>query len=450
MPRRPSPPTPGARARRLALIGAAGLAGACNQAFGLDPVALHGDAADDGGGTSDAGRCEAPSAAAIEGGGAVDGTFAYGVAAAPMFGDRVFLIGTRDGRGTDGATAAITFPTETASTWTTRALGGTGEDQLWTAASTGTELVAGGVTRSFLSGSLVEGLLVQIDATNTMSTWRLRAAVSIQVHAVAAAGAGAWWIAGTAGDPHGALARLPPTATSVEALRFTIDGVQPVVRRVVDMPDDPDAPCVVGQLGDTATGFVARIDTAPSGAGASWAVTVPIVVRDAAWLGTDLWVAGQAGADGALLRFDIEGMLRAAWRVPDRPLHRIDRRGATTWLGGATDAGVFVATLAGDCLSGTDLPGLAPAAPLAAPLPLEVGGAVPYVAGRVGSVARAIPLGEDGTATCGVPFAALREPVALTATPATYATTTPITLFHEPISAITAAVTASNQATSCP
>jgi len=433
--------------RHLALAIAAWLVGACNQALGLDPVALAGDAAT---APVDAARCEPPAAADVEGGAAVDGVFAYGVAGAAWFGGRLFLVGTRDGRGTDGATAAIAVPAAPDGTWTTRAIGGTGEDQLWTAVSTGTELLAGGVTRSFQASAVEEGLLLGIDATGTMSTRRLRAAVALQVRAVAAATAGTWWVAGAAGPPHGWLARLDSAAPALNAIRFTIDGAPPLPRQVIDTIDDPDAPFVVGQLGATATGFVARIDTAPDGGDASWAVTVPFEVFDAAWLDTELWVVGRAGADGAMLRFDIEGALRGAWSLPARPLQRIDRRGETVWLGGATGDGVFVGTLAGDCVTGTDFASLTPAQPLPTRLPLEVSGDVPVLAGRVGTSARAIPLGEDATATCGVPFAAMREPATFGATAATYAAAAALTLFHEPVSAITAAVNVGVQPTTCP
>jgi len=437
--------------RCLALAIAAWLVGACNQALGLEPVALAGDAAI---APLDAARCEPPAAADVEGGAAVDGVFAYGVAGAAWFGSRLFLVGTRDGRGNDGATAAIEFPAAPGATWATRALGGTGDDQLWTAAGSADALLAGGVTRSFHATPLDEGLLVGIDATGTMSTRRLRASVAIQVHAVAPATDGAWWVAGLAGGQHAMVARLTGSATNgamtVDAHRFAIDGAQPRPRRVVDAPDDRDAPYVVGQLGDTAAGFVARVDTTPDGGDTSWAVAVPIEVFDAAWFDGSLWVAGRAGADGALLRFDVEGALRAAWRLLQRPLQRIDRRGATVWLGGATGDGVFVGTLAGDCVTGTDFASLTPAQPLPTRLPLEVGGAVPVLAGRVGTSARAIPLGEDATATCGVPFAAVREPTTTAATAADYVAATPVAMVHELVSAITAVVNLGAQPATCP
>ena len=56
------------------------------------------------------------------------------------------------------------------------------------------------------------------------------------------------------------------------------------------------------------------------------------------------------------------------------PMPRIDRRGETVWLGGATGDGVFVGTLAGDCVTGTDFASLTPAQPLPTRLPLEVSG----------------------------------------------------------------------------
>ena len=111
---------------------------------------------------------------------------------------------------------------------------------------------------------------------------------------------------------------------------------------------------------------------------------------------------------------------------------------------------MFVGTLAGDCVTGTDFASLTPAQPLPTRLPLEVSGDVPVLAGRVGTSARAIPLGEDATATCGVPFAAMREPATFGATAATYAAAAALTLFHEPVSAITAAVNVGVQPTTCP
>jgi hypothetical protein len=435
-------------AQACAIVLAAWLAGACNQALGLDPVALDDDASVV---PVDAAACDPVVAAEIAGGAAVDNVFARGVAAAAMYGNRLFLVGTHDSRGTDGALAAISFPATAGATWATRSIGGAANDQLWAVASTGDELLAGGTTRSFQTSGLDEGLLIWIDAGGAMAGRRLRAGVANQVRAIAVASAGAWWIAGAAGDTSGMLARLDSGATSVAANAFTIDGARPMPRRVVDSPVDSGAPFVVGQLGGgTETGFVARVDTTPDGGDTSWAVTVPMEVFDAAWFDASLWVAGNAGADGVLLRFDGDGALLASWRLPLRPLHRVGLRGGTIWLGGATSTGVFVATLTGDCVTGTDLATLVPSQPLRATLPLGLDGAVPFLAARVGTLARAIPLGEDATATCGVPFALVREPATITPTAATYATSAPVMLFHEAVSAIFPVVNVNDQATTCP
>lgn len=443
---RPGPPARVVRA--CTLVVAAGLAAGCNQAFGLDPVALHGDASVDP--IDGAAACEPIVAAEVAGSAAIDGVFARGVAGAARFGSRVFLVGTHDSRGTDGALAAIALPAASGATWATRSIGGDANDQLWAVASTGTELLAGGVTRSFQTSGFDEGLLLRIDPAGAMTSRRLRAGLAIQIRAVAVATAGEWWLAGTAGDVDGLLVRLAPAATNLTGHGFTIDGGRPLPRRVVDSPGDSFAPFVVGQVGGgTETAFVARIDSAPGDGDASWAVTVPMEVFDAAWFDESLWVAGNAGADGVLLRFDSVGQLHASWRVPLRPLHRVDRRGATTWLAGATGTGVFVATLAGDCVTGTDLAGLTPSQPLRAPLPLGLGDAVPYLVGRVGTSARAIPLGEDATATCGVPFTVARAPATMAATAATL-TRAQIALFHEAVTAIGAVANVGDQATSCP
>lgn len=436
--------------RGCAIVAAAWFGGACNQAFGLDPVALDDAASRDAVDVVDGAACGPVGAADVPGGAAVDGLFARGVAGAAMYGSRLFLVGTHDSRASDGAFAAITFPATSAAQWSTRSIGGDSNDQLWAVASTGTELLAGGMTRSFQNSGLDEGLVVRIDAAGTLTSRRVRAGVAIQIRAIAVATAGEWWLAGAAGGA-GLLARLDPGATTLAATSFTIDGAQPWPRRVVDSPDDGAAPFVVGQLGGgTETGFVARVDREPNGGDASWAVTVPMEVFDAAWFDASLWVAGNAGADGVLLRFDAAGALRGAWLVPRRPLHRVDRRGATTWLGGATNTGVFVATLDGDCVAGTDLAALTPSQPLRAPLPLGLGGAVPFLVGRVGTSARIIALGEDGTATCGVPFTATREPTTLAPSAATYAAGAPLNLAYEAVTAVGAVSNLGDQATSCP
>ena len=98
-------PPPPRSSLRVAIACAAWLAGACNQAFGLDPVALQGDASIDP--IDGAEACEPVVAADVAGSAAIDGVFARGVAGAARFGSRVFLVGTHDSRGTDGAHSAI-------------------------------------------------------------------------------------------------------------------------------------------------------------------------------------------------------------------------------------------------------------------------------------------------------------------------------------------------------
>ncbi|MBP8811744.1 MAG: hypothetical protein KBG48_04015 [Kofleriaceae bacterium] len=439
----------GAPRRAAAVAVAACLAGACNQTFGLDPIAL-GDAATDDAVDADApSSCLAGAAGSVPGGAAIDGVFARGVAGAARFGNRLFLVGTHDSRATDGAFAAMTFPATAGATWATRSMGGAANDQLWAVASTGTELLAGGMTRSFQTSGLDEGLLIRIAADGALTARRMFAAVAIQLRAVTVASAGRWWVAGSAGDDHGFLARLAPAATTIATSRFAIDGARPLPRRVVDWPDDENAPFVVGQLGGgTETGFVAQIDTDPNGGDTSWAVTVPMEVFDAAWFDDTMWVAGAVGADGGLLRFASDGALRGAWRVPRRPLHRVGQRGATTWLGGSTGAGAFVAILDGDCVRGTDLASVTPSQPMRAPLPLGLDGPIPFLVGRVGTSARIIALGEDAVATCGVPFAAGREPSVLASSAATL-TIEDLALADEPVSAVGAVTNVSDQATTC-
>ncbi|MEZ4398949.1 MAG: hypothetical protein R3B06_02965 [Kofleriaceae bacterium] len=454
-----SPPHSSPHRPRLAhggaVVCAVWLAAACNQAFGLDPVVRGDAAAGDVGDAVDVGdapACEPHAAGQVAGGAALEGVFMNGVAAVVRHGDRLFLFGVHNTRGTDGALAAISLPPPTQMPmWTTRSIGGASNDQLWAAASTGDEFLAGGMTRSFQTSTLDEGLLLRLDSTNTLTSRRLRAGVAIQVRAVAAAPPGEWWLAGAAGTNDGFVARLNPMTTTVAAIPFTIDGSRPVPRRIVDAPDDGSAPFVVGQLGGgTGTGFVARIDSDPVVEDSSWAVTVQMEVFDAAWFDASLWVAGDAGGSGLLLRFDGAGGLLESWRVPSRPLHRVDHRGATTWLGGATNAGLFVATIAGDCVTGTDLAMLTPAQPLRATLPLEVAGDVPYLAGRVGTSARAIPLGEDGSATCGVPFAVARQQATITPTVGVVAAGAPLALAHEPVSTIGAPIGIAAPAPTCP